>query len=73
MVSSLRTEAMLIRRLFAPSCTPEAPKHANGCHLRALKTRSGILYGDFIKISFCKKCFDEGLAVCVSQGLRNYI
>lgn len=59
MVSSLRTEAMLIYLL---SCSVESLKHRNGCHLQAVTTCSEIFYGVFIKISFYKKpcLFSEG-------------
>lgn len=79
LLRSLRTEAVLVCLLFASSCSVEALKHTNGCHLQAVTKCSEIFYGDFIKISFCKnhvcflKFFDEVLVVCVSKGFRDYI
>ena len=54
MVSSLRTEAMLICPLFASSCSSETLKCTNGCHLQAVTTCSEVFYGHFIKICFYK-------------------
>lgn len=73
MVSSLRTEAVLICLLFASSHSMDTLKHTNGCHLQAVTTCSEMFYGDFIKICFYKshvgflKFFDEVWAVCVSR------
>lgn len=35
---------------FAWSCSTEAPRHTNGCHLQAVTTWHEIFYGDFIKV-----------------------